>query len=95
MKLLNSEGKQIEKVDFGVVEAGKQKTVLVTLFNDDISTLTEIEIKTNHQEVELSNVPTTVDSREKKEFKLTWKPSVNIKKGLIADIIIKCSELWS
>ncbi len=82
MKILDNEGKEIEKLDFGIVEAGKFKEYDYTLYNDDEVEVIDIEVKIAHKEVEVLNYPNKLGANTKGNLKVKWSPSLTVKQGL-------------
>lgn len=94
MKLLNEKEQIVDSVDFGVVEAGKKKTVTYTLKNETIADVVDLKIKATNREVEISDVPDKIDAKETTKIKFSWTPNRNVKKGLKTVVVISGTELY-
>jgi hypothetical protein len=97
MKLLNSKGEEIpkgEKIDLGIVEAGKIQDYVFYLYNPEIAEVIDIEVMINNPEVSILVVPKKMSPESKGELKIRWSPSMTVKKGLKAEVEIKAKELY-
>jgi len=94
MKLLNSESKEVQLLDLGIVKAGELKTFTYYLLNDSIAKIIDIAILIMHNEIELVTYPKTLVANEKGEVVFNWKPSLTVKKGLKTLVTISGTELW-
>ena len=95
MKILNEEGKEIEVLDLGIVEAGKEKDFLFYLYNNENAKVIDIKIEIKNPEVSILSSPETIEPKSKESFKIKWSPNLIVKKGLKEKVIIKAKELYS
>ena len=94
MKILNSTGDEIARLDLGTLQAGESKTFKYYLFNNTLADVTEIELAVPNPEVIVENYPTDLGPNEKASFELTWTPSIDVKKALQTLIKIKAKETY-
>ena len=94
MKLLDSNGKNIEKVDLGIVEAGKNKDYTFQVANETSAEVIDIKVEVTDKEVKVLDFSKTIEPNSKGFIKLNWSPSVTVKKGLQTVIKLTGTELW-
>ncbi len=95
MKLLNKEGKEVDKLDFGIVEVGKTKELVYYVNNDTNAKVIDIKIEISNKEVDVINYPKTLEPQSKGELIVRWSPPLKVKKGLQTIVKITGTELWS
>ena len=95
MKLLNSKGQEISKLDLGIVEVGKSKRYTYKLVNDTKAELKEVKVTVSHLEVEVVGYPSELNAHDMGEVAIVWKPTLKLKQGLKTSIKITGTELWS
>lgn len=95
MKLLNSKGEEIQKLDLGIVEAGKMQDYIFYLYNPEKAEVIDIEVKIKNSEISVLAVPTKMSPESKSELKIRWSPSLTVKKGLKEEVKISAKELYS
>ena len=89
---------QIEYIDFGIVEAGTSKEIIIYLYNDTRAVLTNLEfVKPNMAEpnsLVVAKMPKTIQPGKIEELIIRWSPSMNFKQALEVPIIIKGDEVY-
>lgn len=91
MKILR-EGKEIKLVEFGMVEVGTSRTVEVLVLNDTEARLRNMIFKC--EGVEVLEAPVSLEPNDSGVVKLKWTPSLNIKKGLRAELKVEGLEIY-
>jgi len=94
MKFLDSSKKEIQFLDFGNVEIGKNKKISCFLVNDSEAELIEIEVSTNNEEVVIENVPEKVKPFSEVELHFIWTPTLKEKKGLKTELSVEAIKIW-
>ena len=98
MKLLNKDGHEVSKIDFGIVEVGKTKTVEYQFHNDDGTYVDLIDITLEDipeaQEVIVGQHRTELSADSQTAFSLTWTPTLKVKKGLQLKVEVSYRTLW-
>lgn len=82
-------------VNFGIVLAGQVKEMSCYLFNETNGDVVDLQIIVDHPQVEVVSAPSALAAKESKELKLRWKPSVDLKRGLSANLKIHGYEVYS
>ena len=95
MKILNQNNQEVEILDLGMVEAGDTKDYQYILYNNKSIDVIEIKVEISHKEVEVLDFPKELKGKESKTIKLSWSPSVTIKRGLKTLIKISGKELYT
>jgi len=89
--------KLIQTIHFGKVEAGSSKTITLYLLNDSKAVLTNLVYEfpslPSSETLEVHG-PITIQSGKQGELILTWKPSVNFKRALVLDLLIRAEEVY-
>ena len=86
---------EISVLDFGIVEAGESKIFTFYVKNDSDAELKNLSFSVDHKEVTMVESPKSLLKKESVELKVKWSPSITIKEGLKAKLIISGVELWS
>ena len=94
MKILNQEGKEIENLDLGIVEAGTSKEYEFQLYNDSSAETVDLKVVIPNKEVEVLEFPKKLDSKAKGILKIMWSPSITLKQGLKTVVKINGAELY-
>ena len=94
MKILNKEGKEIDKIDLGILEAGKTKTYTYTVYNETEAEVIDIKFVLGNKEVTVIKSPQKMYPKGKDEITLQWAPSLSVKKGLKTTIKLTGTELY-
>jgi len=87
----------LQKIHFGKVEVGNEKTLTVYLENDSKAVLSNLEFVFPHlppTEILEVHGPTTIQPGKMEPLVLKWKPSPKFKKALIVDLQIKGEEIY-
>lgn len=95
MKILNQNNQEVETIDLGMVEAGKSKEYLYILYNDKSVDVIDIKVEISNEEVDVLKFPKELKGKEEGTVKLSWVPSINIKRGLKTLIKISGKELYT
>ena len=95
MKILNDKEKEIKKLDLGIVKAGKSKNFVFYLFNDSTANINNLKVEISEKEIEIITAPTELKPESKEKFEISWKPSLNLRKGLKTSLKITGVELFS
>ena len=99
MKLLNAAKKEVDAVDFGIVEVGSTKKLEYFLHNDDETYIDKIEIKLADQyqiqEVTVSSYSKELKVGETLPFTLAWSPTLKIKEGLKLKLDVHYRRVYS
>lgn len=85
---------EIEVLDLGIVEAGDKKSFTFYVKNDSNAYLRNMEFMVDHAEVKVLRAPREMFADSSDEIIVEWNPSVNLKEGLKAQLLIKGQELW-
>ena len=95
MKFLNEEGKEVEKIDLGTLEAGKTKTFQYIIYNNNRSAeIIDIQMEASDKEVNIINYPRTLEPEKQATFDIVWKPSIDIKQALQTLIKVQAKEVY-
>ena len=98
MKLLDKEGQEVDKIDFGVVEVGSQKTVEFSLLNNEGTYVEGITItledRLEKSEVAISEYQQNLSDKGISHFNFTWSPTLQVKRGLKIGFIVKYKRIW-
>lgn len=94
MKLLDNKKQSVDKVDFGIVEAGETKIIQYYLYNELIAEVRDIKIEPANKEVKIVKFPSKLNSKEEGLIELSWTPSIAIKKGLQTSIKVSGMEIY-
>ena len=94
MKLLNNDGNEITEVNLGIVKAGETEQYSYILYNDSPREVIDIQVEVVDDEVTVTEAPEKMAPDSKKELKLSWSPSLTVKKGLKSLIKVTASELY-
>ncbi|RLJ09964.1 MAG: hypothetical protein DRP15_01720 [Candidatus Aenigmatarchaeota archaeon] len=91
---------EIKTIHFGKVEAGKEKTITVWLYNDSKAILTNLKVKIigklpKTEKVEILDAPVTIQPGEASPLVLRWKPSLNFKQALEVTLKITGEEVYT
>ena len=89
--------KPLMKINFGIVEAGKSKTLIIYMLNNSKAVLSNLEYKfpaLPASEVLHVEGPITIQPGKDDKLTLTWKPSMVFKKALVIDLSIKGEEIY-
>lgn len=94
MKILNSENKEIQWLDLGIVEAGTSKEYNFKLYNETMAEVVDLKIEIPNKEVEILEFPEKLDPKVTGTIKIKWSPSITLKQGLKTIIKIHGAELY-
>ena len=98
MKLLDKNGNEVEKLDFGTVEVGTQKTVEYSLLNNEGTYVEAIDIsledRLEKSEITISDYKNSLSDNTTTSFSVTWSPSLKVKRGLKIGVIVKYKRIW-
>lgn len=99
MKIWADQEKKVplEKIHFGKVEVGQEKTLTVYIENDSKAVLSNLVFefpKLPPTEVLEVQGPVTIQPGEMVPLVLKWKPSLKFKKALVVDLIIRGEEIY-
>jgi len=87
----------IQKIHFGKVEVGNEKTLTVYLENDSKAVLSNLIFdfpSLPPTEVLEVQGPTTIQPGKIEPLVLKWRPSPKFKKALIVDLLIRGEEIY-
>jgi len=99
MKIWADVGKKIplQKIHFGKVEVGNEKTLTIYLENDSKAVLSNLLFDfPSLPPTEILEVhgPVTIQPGKIEPLILKWKPSPKFKKALVVDLLIKGEEIY-
>ncbi|MFA5879924.1 MAG: hypothetical protein WC860_07090 [Candidatus Margulisiibacteriota bacterium] len=103
MKLLNNNKEQIDNIDFGIVEAGKEKIIKCFLFNDSLAYVEELKLNLNSldldnkdsiKEISIIKYPEKLNPNEYGEVEIKWLPSIDLKRALRASVSLTGTEIY-
>ncbi len=83
-----------KEIDLGEVPAGETKRFNFWVLNDSKAYLRKLNFVISHSEVSIIEAPEELDKHGVGELILEWTPSVTLKEGLKAPLIIKGEEVW-
>lgn len=93
MKLLK-EGKEIADIDFGEVEFGAKKELVLGLENDGEGTLTELAFKIN-PEIKIEGLPPKIIApHERASIRLSWLPEISLRQPIKVKLEITGKEVF-
>lgn len=81
MKIVDKSGKEINMIDFGMCELGKEHKFEYVLLNDTPYLVDEIKILVDYPELS-AEWDKTLNPGDKGNLMFTWKPPLNHKKPL-------------
>jgi len=85
---------EVETLDLGIVSAGCIEKFEFFVKNDTSAELRDLKFALNHEEVKILEAPKDLNAGESKPLIVEWAPSVTLKQGLKACVLIKGDELW-
>ena len=98
MKILNSEKKEVENINFGIVEVGHTKSVEYFLLNDDGTFVDNIKMNLKDikqvKEVSISSYDTTLGVDKTTSFTIAWTPTLKVKEGLKIELEVAYRRLF-
>ena len=97
MKLYKSPDLKIEIfniLDFGIVDVGQEKDIVIYVKNDNGTLVTDLKFFVNNKEIAILSAPTELKKDEVDKIILKWKPTLEVKVGLKAELNISGSEIW-
>ena len=86
---------EVEVLDLGIVPAGETKKYTFFVYNELKADLKELEFKIAHKEVKILSSPVLMNAESKDDLVIEWSPSITLKEGLKAALLIDGLELWS
>ena len=92
MRILNSDKIETDTVDFGEVDIGTTKVMLLYIENATSALLRDIVIKIDDNSVKLVELPKEVQPNTIEPFKVSWTPK--LKKGLKTKIYGEAYEIY-
>jgi len=94
MKIQNNQGKDIDTLDLGIVEAGTSKEYEFLLFNETNAEVIEISVEIKHEEVTVLSSPDKLGPKRTDKLKIKWTPSLTVKQGLKTPVKVSGVELY-
>lgn len=92
MKLLK-EGKEIADIDFGEVEFGAKKELIIEVYNDGEGTLTDLQFKVN-PEIQIIDAPKQIPKQESRLLQLSWLPEISLRQPIKIKLEITGKEVF-
>jgi len=85
---------EVTELNLGIVEAGESKDFTFYVKNDSNAELKNLNFAIEHKEVTMLEFPKSLIKYASAELKIKWFPSVTLKEGLKAKLLISGLELW-
>jgi len=92
MKILQ-DGKEVSTIDFGEVELGARKEIIIELENEGEGALTELAFKVN-PEIQILAAPHIIAPHSKSSLRLSWMPDANLKQPIQVNLEITGKEVF-
>lgn len=87
----------LQRINFGKVEVGHEKTITVYLENDSKAVLSNLVYEfPNLPPTEILEVrgPVTIQPGKVEPLVLKWRPSPHFKRALVLDLVIRGEEIY-
>ena len=98
MKLLNLEGKEVDKIDFGIVDVGTTKKVSYTIKNDEGTYIDNIKVELDDivekKEISIADYQTSLGKDGTANLTIAWTPTLEVKRKLELSFKIKYRRVW-
>ena len=92
MRLLQN-GKETAAIDFGMVELGTRKEIIVELENNGEGTLTDLIFKIDF-DVQIIDAPKTVNPHATVPIRLSWAPTPELRQPLEVTLEVTGKEVF-
>ena len=93
IKILEN-GKEVETLNLGIVEAGKTKKYVFEILNDSANDIVDVLVTIDNTEVSVLEYPRELKANGIGILEIKWNPSVTIRQGLKETLRIEAAELY-